>query len=65
MTTKQKTFDCVEMKNQIQRKLMEEFKARRGEFKTYVDFINAKADENPEIREWRERLGFGHKPAKS
>lgn len=63
MTTKPKTFDCVEMKDEIQRKMMKEFKARRSEFETYADFINAKAEESPVVRAWREQLGFTRKPA--
>jgi hypothetical protein len=65
METKRKTFDCVEMKDRIQRELMKEFEARRREFKTYADFINATAGEDPTVRAWRLKMksargGVGH-----
>jgi hypothetical protein len=51
----EKTFDCVDMKNRIQHDLLQEFEARRHEFDSYVDFINATAEEDLEIIAWRER----------
>lgn len=56
MKTKEKTFDCVEMKDRIQRELAKEFEARRGEFRSYAEFINATADADPAIRSWREKM---------
>ena len=41
---KKKTFDCVEMKNRIQAERLAEYEARKGEFATYVDFINARVE---------------------
>jgi hypothetical protein len=64
MKTKEKTFDCVEMKDRIQRDLMKEFQARRSEFASYVDFINATANQNPAIRAWRETMKHAHPSAK-
>lgn len=46
MTTKKKTFDCVDMKDAIQRNLMEDYRARKNEFSSYVDYIRASLDEN-------------------
>ena len=43
MATKTKTFDCVEMKRQAQARLRAEYEARKGEFSSVVDFLNAKA----------------------
>ena len=37
-----KTFDCVEMKNRIQAERLAEYESRKGEFASYVDFINAR-----------------------
>ena len=51
-----KTFDCVEMKNRIQRELMREYQARKAEFTSYADFLNATADESEEIRIFRDRV---------
>jgi len=50
MATKAKTFDCVEMKNRIQAELLAEYEARKDEFKSYLDFINATA-KNSELAE--------------
>lgn len=47
MATKTKTFDCVEMKNRIQAERLAEYEARKDEFSSYVDFINARAKESP------------------
>ena len=54
--TKRKTFDCVEMKSRIQKELREEYEARKAEFSSYAEFINATADESDEIRSFRERI---------
>jgi hypothetical protein len=48
MSTKTKTFDCVEMKNRIQAERLAEYEARKSEFASYVDFINARI-ENSEL----------------
>lgn len=40
---KTKTFDCVEMKRRAQELLQAEYEARKGEFASWADFINAKA----------------------
>jgi hypothetical protein len=42
MSRKVKTFDCVTMKNRIQAERLAEYEARRGEFTSYFDFINAR-----------------------
>ena len=56
MTNRTKTFDCVEMKNRIQRELRQEYEARKTEFASYVDLLNATADESEEIRAFREKV---------
>lgn len=43
---KDKTFDCVEMKNRIQAERLAEYEARKGEFASYLDFINARVKES-------------------
>ena len=52
MATKTKTFDCVEFKRQAQRKLRAEYEARKDEFDSWYDFIDAKAKES----EWVQRM---------
>ena len=56
MTTQTKTFDCVEMKRRIQQELQAEYETRKKDFPSYVDFLEAKADESPWVRQQRERL---------
>ena len=56
MATKAKTFDCVEMKRQCQRKLQEEYEARKEEFDSYFDFLKAKANESPWVERMRKRF---------
>ena len=51
-----KTFDCVEEKKRVQKLLLEEYEARKGEFSSYADFIVKTAGESEEIRAWRERI---------
>jgi hypothetical protein len=50
MGMRTKKFDCVQMKNHIQRELRREYQARKAEFTSYADFLNATADESEEIR---------------
>ena len=62
---KNKTFDCVEWKSLMQRKLHAEYESRRGEFSSYFAFIEAKSRESPRQREFwakvdaaREKIGM-------
>lgn len=50
MKEKTKAFDCVEMKNQAQAELMREYEARKSEYASYGDFINATVNDDPEMR---------------
>jgi hypothetical protein len=45
-------FDCIAFKRQAQKSLREEYEKRADEFNSYMDFINAKVNEN----EWARRL---------
>ena len=56
MGTKTKTFDCVEMKDRIQAKLLAEYEARKDEFPSYMAFIRATAAESEWVRQLRTRL---------
>ena len=49
-------FDCVEMKNDIQRQLRQEYERRKGEFSSYADFINATANNSNDIRVFRQKI---------
>ena len=57
MTGKTKTFDCVEMKNRIQAKMLAEYEARKHEFGSFTDFIRAKAEESEWVRAVRAKFG--------
>ena len=46
MSTKTKTFDCVEMKNRIQAERLAEYESRKDEFASYLDFINARVKDS-------------------
>ncbi len=41
-----KTFDCVAMKNRIQAERLAEYMARKDEFASYLDFINARVKDS-------------------
>ena len=56
MTTKTKTFDCVEMKNRIQAERMAEYEAHKDEYASYVDFVNQRAAKSEWIRRMRRKL---------
>jgi hypothetical protein len=53
---KTKKFDCVEMKNQIQAKLMEEYEANKDKYGSYVDFIHKTAEASPWIQAMEKRI---------
>ena len=53
-----KVFDCVEMKNRIQAERLAEYEAKKGEFASYVDFINARAKDSELAKIRNERIGF-------
>jgi hypothetical protein len=53
---KTKTFDCVQMKREAQRKLREEYEARKGEFDSYFHFLVATAEESDFVRQMRAKF---------
>ena len=57
MASKTKTFDCVDMKNRIQAEIMAEYNARKDEFDSYFDFLEAKANESEWIQRIRKKFG--------
>jgi len=44
------------MKNRVQQELRKEYQARKTEFASYADFLNATADESEDIRCFREKV---------
>ena len=59
MTTKTKTFDCVEMKNRIQAERLAEYQTRKDEFSSYIDFINARVKDSELAKAVRQKLEQG------
>jgi hypothetical protein len=55
---KTKWFDCLDMKKQVQTKLMHEYENRKGEFDSYVDFINSTAETDPFVIALRKKHGI-------
>ena len=64
MTKKQKKFDCVEMKRRAQEEIMAEYEARKGEFSSYVEFLNAKVQESEWQRSIWGKFGKGRAESK-
>lgn len=56
MTTKAKTFDCVEMKRKAQESIMAEWEARKREFSSYEEFLEATLKQSDWGRRTWERL---------
>jgi len=48
--------DGVKLKDEIQRKLQEEYEARKSEFSSYAEFIRAKAGESEYVRKLKEKM---------
>jgi hypothetical protein len=45
------------MKNRIQAKLWAEYERRKREFGSYGEFLKARGDESPWVREMRKKFG--------
>ncbi len=60
MSRKTKTFDCVEMKNRIQAERLAEYESRKGEFASYIDFINARVKDSHLAEIVRQRVQRRH-----
>lgn len=56
MTTKTKTFDCVNMKHSIQRNLLKEFQSHNSDYDSYAHFLRDSIEENEWCRKQLERL---------
>lgn len=65
MIDRKKTFDCVEMKNRVQRDLKQEYDSRKAEFTSYVDFLNSTANKSEEIRTFIKKVTNAKTTAKS
>jgi hypothetical protein len=56
MPTKTKTFDCVEMKNRIQAERLAEYESHKGEYASYLDFINARVKDSELMKILQKKL---------
>lgn len=63
MTTKNKTFDCVEMKRQSQESLLQEYQSRRREFRSLAEFLNAKVRESATASDIWNKFSHGESPS--
>ena len=55
-----KAFDCVEMKREVQARLMAAYEARKSEFSSYAEFVRETAAADPKIRAFREKVAGSH-----
>ncbi len=62
MATRVKTFDCVEFKRRAQERLMAEYEARKDEFSSEIDFLNAKAEESEIAKVVRAKIARAKAP---
>lgn len=58
MTTRTKTFDCVQMKCNIQQRLMEEYKTNARPGESYLQYMQRTNQQNARVHELRQSLGF-------
>ena len=63
MSMKNKPFDCVEMKHAAQQNLRAEYASRKTEFPSYVAFIEAKANESSQQRDFWARVAAAKREA--
>ena len=57
MTTKNKTYSCVEMKNRIQAEIQAEYEVHRSEFPSFVEFIKAASGKSDYARAMHRKFG--------
>lgn len=53
---KTKSFDCVEMKNEIQARRYEEYMANKDKYESYAHFIEERAKKSPWVQEMMRRF---------
>ena len=54
--TKTKTFDCVEMKNRIQAKILSDYEAHKDEFPSLLAFIQARNRQSAWVRRMEKKF---------
>lgn len=57
-TQTKKTFDCVQMKRDIQNQLLDEYKAVADRYESYWKFLQDKNRNDPKFQALRQSLGF-------
>lgn len=65
MEEETKPFDCVAFKRQAQERLMAEYEARKDEFSSEIEFLNAKADESEIAKIVRAKIAPGKAPPRA
>ena len=61
MAKKNKPFDCVEMKERIQAEIRADYEARKDQFASYADYLEASIKEDPWASAVLEKLTGGEK----
>jgi hypothetical protein len=56
MKTRRKSFDCVEMKDRIQARILAEYEARKDRAVSFDEFVRAKANASPWVRRMKRRV---------
>ncbi len=56
MMSKDKDFDCVEMKQKAQREIQEEFERSKHEFASFADFLHTRAKKSSWQNEILEKI---------
>lgn len=56
-------FDCVEMKNQFQQRLLAEYEAHKDEYESYVEFINKTAEKTDLMRLLKDKIAKAQRAA--
>lgn len=65
MARKNKSFDCVAMKSDIQERHMAEYERRKEEFASYLAFVNARVNQSDFAKTMREKIARGRVKAAS
>ena len=56
MIMKTKIFDCVDMKNEIQKKRMAEYESQKDKYSSYAEFIKSRSDKSKWIKQIRTKI---------
>ncbi len=58
MATRMKTFDCVDMKYQVQNRLLHEYETHKSETLSYFEFLRLRTDRSDWIKKFRDKMSL-------